>query len=495
MRNLLSDRRFTPVWLALAGFMIGGSVMAVVFHQMVRAGMEVLSKSYFQQSMQAKSAARAASLPVDGSPAFVEAAEKTVNSVVYVTTRFPGSEKGGFGDVFQNVSSGSGVIISPDGYIVTNNHVVEDAPEIYIVLNDNSEYEAELVASDPNTDLAVLKIDALDLPAIKFADSDQVRIGEWVLAVGNPFNLTSTVTAGIVSAKARNIGILRNQLTMKYNVDYSIESFIQTDAAVNPGNSGGALVSLQGELIGINTAIATETGSYSGYSFAIPANLVKKVVTDLITYGVVQRGFIGVNIRDLDSKTAKAQDLKVMQGALVTGLSENGAAKTAGIQNGDIIVGVGEKPVRSASELQEQIANYRPGDFVTLRIVRGEQELQIKVQLRNISGQPQLLEGKSSDDGTENQTLKKLGANFVEPTFIELSKRKIEAGVKVTGIKEDGLLAAAGVPNDFIITKVGKVAVETVAEFYAEAKKAGNVLYLEGINTSGKKVYFAVELE
>jgi S1-C subfamily serine protease len=267
----------------------------------------------------------------------VDAAEKTTESVVFVNTVISagdGSASGFhnfFGGTEKARATGSGVILSADGYIITNNHVVEQAEMVNITLNDRREFEAKIVARDPNTDLAVLKIDTKGLKPIEFANSDEVKIGQWVLAVGNPFNLTSTVTAGIISAKARNIGILRK------SYEYSIESFLQTDAAVNPGNSGGALVNLNGELIGINTAIATETGFYAGYSFAIPSNLVNKVVNDLIDYGVVQRGFIGVNIRDVDAILAREEGLETTEGVYITGVNPNGAAMQAGLKAGDII--------------------------------------------------------------------------------------------------------------------------------------------------------------
>jgi Do/DeqQ family serine protease len=318
---------------------------------------------------------------------FSTAAELSVTAVVHVktlTTR-NNSMGGQYFDPFQffwgqpapqqmpqQQSAGSGVIISDDGYIVTNNHVIENADEVNITLDNKQTYTAKVVGTDPSTDLALLKVDAKGLPFMRWGNSDQVKVGEWVLAVGNPFNLTSTVTAGIVSAKARNINILPSQ-------KFPIESFIQTDAAVNPGNSGGALVNATGELIGINTAIASTTGSYAGYSFAVPVNIVRKVVLDLVEFGTVQRGFIGVSIREIDSDFAKEKSIKSLSGVYVNGLTEEGAAKRAGIREGDVIVSVNGTSIKSSPELQEQVSRYRPGDQIDVTIVRDGEEKTIAV--------------------------------------------------------------------------------------------------------------------
>jgi Do/DeqQ family serine protease len=379
------------------------------------------------------------------------------------------------------------VIISPDGYIVTNNHVISGSAKVRVILNDKSEYDAEVLATDPNTDLAVLKINARALPAINFADSDGTRIGQWVLAVGNPFNLTSTVTAGIVSAKARNIGILRSELTSRYGVDYSIESFIQTDAAVNPGNSGGALVNLQGELIGINTAIATETGSYAGYSFAIPSNLVNKVVQDLIQYGTVQRGFIGVNIRDMTAGLADQYKLSLLQGALVTGLTPNGAAAEAGVQVGDLIVGVQARRIVSASELQEAVANFKPGDRVILKVMRKTDELNIEVTLLNLKGNTSLLTQKRT-------SIQDFGVIFTEPNNLELAKKQLDWGVKVSRVDESGLFDKAGVPVGFIITHVNKMPVKDIDELTLTLTRAELYAELNGILPNGKRKTFKIKI-
>ena len=307
---------------------------------------------------------------------FTVAAEKTVNTVVHIKSEygqiyqsdplldFFWGPNGSRGDRTQ-IASGSGVIISSDGYIVTNNHVIEDASTISVTLNDGRELIAECLGTDPNTDLALLKVDEKDLVFAEFGNSDNVKLGDWVLAVGNPFNLTSTVTAGIVSAKARNINILRRN--SKESI-FPLESFIQTDAAVNPGNSGGALVNPQGILIGINTAIASKTGSYSGYSFAIPSNITLKVVNDLKNYGLVQRAFIGVIIEDVTQKIMDEFNLPNTKGVLVSGLSNGGAANEAGIKEDDVILKVENIEVNDVPELQEQIGKHKPGDNVKIII-------------------------------------------------------------------------------------------------------------------------------
>ena len=310
---------------------------------------------------------------------FVSASENSLNSVVHVTTKVETTSfqrdlfseflygPGAGGREFKQYGSGagSGVIVSTDGYIVTNNHVIQDAQEIEVTLNDNRKYTATVVGTDPSTDVAVLKIEEKNLLAIPIGNSDNIQVGEWVLAVGNPFNLTSTVTAGIISAKTRNINLLSEQSSTNI---VPIESFIQTDAAVNPGNSGGALVNTQGELVGINTAIASKTGSYSGYSFAIPVNLVKKVLTDLIDYGIVQRGYLGVQISNITQELVEEKKLANTKGVYIARVSENGGAEKAGLKDGDVILKVGTKTVNSVASLQEEVGKRRPGDKVNITI-------------------------------------------------------------------------------------------------------------------------------
>ncbi len=319
--------------------------------------------------------------PVD----FTQAAERSVEAVVHVKTKYYRQQQ--YVDPFYQfffgrpqqsqqpsaMASGSGVILSSDGYIVTNNHVIEDANEIEVVLNDKRTFAAQLIGTDPNTDLALLKIEATDLPTIEIGNSDDLRVGEWVLAVGNPFNLTSTVTAGIVSAKARSINIL--------NSDMKIESFIQTDAAVNPGNSGGALVNTRGQLVGINTAIASQTGSYAGYAFAIPTAIMQKVVADLRQYGTVQRALLGIRMLDITQQVKDQLSLESMEGVYVGEVISGSAADKAGMKAGDVIVQVDGRPINASSQLQEQIGRKNPGDQITILVRRGHRSVSLQVTL------------------------------------------------------------------------------------------------------------------
>lgn len=330
---------------------------------------------------------------------FTNAAQKTVNAVVHIKSEYVQSYNSdplldyfwgphGSRGLRPQIATGSGVIISEDGFIVTNNHVIEGASKILITLNDGRELDAKVIGMDPNTDLALVKIEARDLLFAEFGNSDELKLGDWVLAVGNPFNLTSTVTAGIVSAKSRNINILRSN--SNENI-FPLESFIQTDAAVNPGNSGGALVTPDGQLIGINTAIASKTGSYSGYSFAIPSNITFKVVNDLIKYGVVQRAFIGVIIQDVTQNMMNELKLPNTNGVLVSGLSLGGAAEDAGILTNDVILKIENTFVNDVPELQEQIAKHQPGDIVEVLIQRKGENKIYKISLRNQNGNTELI--------------------------------------------------------------------------------------------------------
>ena len=328
--------------------------------------------------MQQVSAPYSETVPLDLD--FTGISQKAVNSVVYIQSKY-GSTSANQSFHFRQgpmMSTGSGVIISDDGYIVTNNHVVENAEEISVTLENNKNYTAKVIGTDPTTDLALIKIDASNLDFLPYGDSDEVVVGQWVLAVGNPMNLTSTVTAGIVSAKARNIGILRDATN-----NYQIESFIQTDAAVNPGNSGGALINTQGQLVGINTAIASRTGSYAGYSFAVPVNLVKKVMDDLLEFGVVQRGLLGITIRDVTAQLSEEKDLSVVQGVYVAEVNRGSGAEEAGIEPDDVIISVDGKPVRNTSRLQELVAIHRPGEKVEVVLLRDGREKAVKATLKN----------------------------------------------------------------------------------------------------------------
>lgn len=383
---------------------------------------------------------------------FVEASKKTMDAVVHIKSKKKGT-KSAFGyrnipdpfrdffgiphrqapsnsDELMPIGSGSGVIISSDGYIVTNNHVIQDADELEITLNNNESFIAEIVGTDPSTDLALLKINQKTLKHLSFANSDEVQVGEWVLAVGNPFRLNSTVTSGIVSAKARNINILKNK--------NAIESFIQTDAAVNPGNSGGALVNTFGELIGINTAIASNTGSYTGYSFAIPANIVSKVVRDLKDFGIVQRAYIGVSIQNVNATLAKENNLNDATGVFINNVVENGAADEAGMKTGDVIKSVDNQQVKTTAQLLEVIGAKRPGDQISLAIERAGKNQIIQMTLRNKNG--------------ETKVVKKSDRSIQELLGVELEQ--VEKGVKINKIHEGLVAKKTEIQEGFVITKI-----------------------------------------
>jgi serine protease Do len=412
---------------------------------------------------------------------FLSAAKHVTTGVVHIRTAY------GAGDFSLNPlqsyehpvhSSGSGVIISDDGYIATNNHVIEDATNIEVVMNNNHRYYAKVVGADPSTDLALLKIKAKDLPFVRYGNSDNVLPGEWVLAVGNPFDLNSTVTAGIVSAKARNIGILRDRN------NYQVEAFIQTDAAVNPGNSGGALVNLKGELIGINTAIATSTGSYQGYSFAIPVSLVKKVMDDLLEYGKVQRGLLGIEIADVNALIAESFNLPVNQGVLVNGVRDESAAKASGIKEGDVIIGIDGHIINSVSELQEWVARNRPGEEISVTYIRNGKENQVTARLKNSEGREEL-EKKEVSHAIS-------GAEFEDVPYRELAKLMLEGGVRIKNIDE-GKWKKSGMKENFIIAYIDKVPVDNVEDLnrILEYKKGG--MLVEGTYSSGQKGTYGIE--
>lgn len=438
-------------------------------------------------------------LPSASIPDFVTSAEKSIHSVVHIKTTVEHKNDLAY-DPFQDwffggrqrqpnimQGSGSGVIISQDGYIVTNNHVVNGATKIEVVLNDRRDYLADVIGTDPATDLALLKIKEKELPFVNYGNSDDVKVGEWVLAVGNPFNLNSTVTAGIVSAKGRNINILERREQL--GAPAPIESFIQTDAAVNPGNSGGALVNTAGDLVGINTAIASNDGSYQGYSFAIPVNIVRKVVSDLIEFGTVQRAFIGLSIQDIDAKFAEEKRIKQLKGVYINGLTENGAGEEAGIKIGDVVTKIENVSVKSTAELLEQIGKFRPGDKIQVTLVRNEKEMELPVVLKNkenslgIIKKPTII--RTSVDA--------LGAVFEELSSEEMAKYNMAGGVKVKRL-EPGKLANAGIKEGFMITSVDKKKIKSVKDLQvALTDKTGGVL-IEGLYPNGMRAYYGFGL-
>ena len=375
------------------------------------------------------------------------------------------------------VGFGSGVIISKDGYIVTNNHVIEGADEIDVKLNDNREFKGKLIGTDPNTDLALIKIEGDDFPTLPIGNSDALKVGEWVLAVGNPFNLTSTVTAGIVSAKARSLGV--------YNG--GIESFIQTDAAINQGNSGGALVNARGELVGINAVLSSPTGAYAGYGFAIPTSIMTKVVSDLKEFGTVQRAILGISGHDLDERT-KDKDLGTVEGVYVAEVTDGSGAKAAGIEPGDVIIRIAGKKVHNMAELQESLTMYRPGDKVEVTILRNKKEKTLDVTLKNMQGNTEVV--KKFD-------LSMLGAAF-KPISEDVKRHLgVSYGLEVTGV-DKGKFADAGIKKGFVILKVNGDKI-TSEEDLANALKEANqsperVLFISGYYMSGRRANYAVEL-
>jgi len=427
---------------------------------------------------------------------FVTAAQKAVPAVVHVKSKVEMQDNRGYNSIWdymngnqrqgmvEGMVTGSGVIISADGYIVTNNHVIDQAGKIEVTLSDRHTYIAKVVGKDPETDLALLKIDATNLPFMEYGNSDEMQVGQWVLAVGNPYNLTSTVTAGIISAKGRNIDILPNASEQAKNL-YPIESYIQTDAAVNPGNSGGALVNTDGQLIGINSAIASNTGSYTGYSFAIPVNLVRKVVADLLQYGTVQRAFLGVTIRTVDDDIAKSAGLNSTNGIYVDAVTPNGAAEAAGLKEGDVITKIGDQGVNDVAGLEEQIGRMRPGDKVTITLNRDNKQMEIPVLLRNIDGNTSKVAAAESPS-----SLTSLGAAFSTASKEELTKLGLENGVKVVQL-DNGKLRAIGIQEGFIITKVDHQRVSSAGDIEKILQNKSGGILVEGVYPNGTRAYYA----
>jgi serine protease Do len=489
------------LWIAVATFVVSVVVATIISFFIVK-NHGVSNQASLSNMQQAPSTfvAMSEDSPI-ASHGFVKAAEATVNTVVHVRTKSPAKQVSFSHDPFfdfffgrpqmerqeprMQEGAGSGVIISSDGYIVTNNHVVTRSTSIEVTLNDKRTFEATLIGSDPNTDIALIKIDAKDLPVSVFGDSDALSVGEWVLAVGNPFNLTSTVTAGIVSAKARSINILSG--------DMKIESFIQTDAAINPGNSGGALVNLQGELVGINTAIATPTGSYTGYGFAVPSSIVQKVVLDLKQFGAVQRAVLGVQIGDITNELAKEKDLKTLNGVYLHSVVENGAADKAGLKAEDIIQQINGIRVNTVAQLQEQLSRFRPGDQVTIQVLRKNKELTVRATLKNKLGNTDVVNSqvdvekyfeikvKEIDNQTKNQL-------------------RLSYGLQISELKK-GKLFDQGIKNNYIIVSVNNQAIRTKDDLQQaldtalHAADRNKVLFITGVYPNGVRAYYAINLD
>lgn len=418
-------------------------------------------------------------------PDFEIAAEHSVHAVVHVKSEFR-RKSAVYDDFFsffnfgQPIQStpiegfGSGVIISPDGYIVTNNHVVQEATDITVTLNDKRVFKANLVGTDPSTDLAILKIDANDLTWLTYGNSDEVKIGEWVLAVGNPFNLTSTVTAGIVSAKARNINILGSQ--------GAIESFIQTDAAVNVGNSGGALVNTRGELVGINAAIASGTGNYVGYSFAIPVNIVKKVADDFIKHGKIQRAYLGIYYREIDDQFAKDNNLPSVRGIYIDDVVSGGSASRSGLKKGDVLLALQGIPVNSKSELQESVSQHNPGDKIDVTILRDGNQIELPVTL---------LAENEGNIASDSDKLTVLGATFARIGDQDRKRYNISDGYKIVQL-QDGLLRSAGIREGFIIYAVDKRMVRSFQDLKNALNDGNGGVLIEGVYPNGLRAYYGI---
>jgi serine protease Do len=473
--------------LALIGAAILGGLIAIFGYSAIIDSAQKPVLSQFDQPISRVNLVSA----LDTSTDFTYAAEHTIDGVVHVTTQSTVEYRNPIYDFFygdrydqqpQNVTAyGSGVIISKDGYIVTNNHVIENSNSISVVLNDKREFDAKLIGTDPSTDIALLKVEADDLPYIEFGNSDDLKVGEWVLAVGNPFNINSTVTAGIVSAKGRGeMNIIQD--------DYSIESFIQTDAAINRGNSGGALVNLKGEMVGITTAIASPSGGSVGISFAVPTSIVEKVAKDLKEYGSIQRAIMGVQIQDINAQLAKEKEINNLEGVYVAEVTNGSAAEDAGIKSGDVILAINGVRVNSPGGLQEQIGRHRPGDRVEVSVKRNNKTQQFNVVLRNLQGSTSILKG---DTGTASNS--RLGATFGNITNQERQKLGIDGGVKVQDLQE-GILQNEGVKEGFVITAVNKQPVNSVDELNKILRNLKGGVLIEGVYPDGTAAYYAFGL-
>ncbi len=434
----------------------------------------------------------------DNYPDLTYAAENAVKAVVNIekieeieASRFGGSRMDPFFEFFgipqgyqqqapqERRSGGSGVIISPDGYIVTNNHVIENASKLKVKLNDNRTFEAKLIGTDPTTDVALIKIDAKELPTLAFGNSDDLRLGEWVLAIGSPFDLQSTVTAGIVSAKARNLDVIPNQ--------FRIESFIQTDAAVNPGNSGGALVNKKGELVGINTVIKSPTGSYTGYSFAVPSSIVKKVVVDLKEYGVVQRALLGVQFQEINEtfieQFGEKYGIKEVGGVYVAEVDPAGAAAAAGIKKGDIITEIDGLKITGSAPLLEAVAKHRPNDKVKITVKRDGDVKQFDVVLRNKAGKAELL-AKDYVDSFEA-----LGGKFAEIDSKTKKQLRISGGVRVVSIDENGILSKARIRKGYVITHINDRPINSISDLSRISEK---ITSIDGVYPDGRSASYSL---
>ena len=470
------------ILITVLSAIVGGLTAFAVVHNMVSDNVSVVE-------MRGDGAMfRTVNLMHDDWPDFTYAAESAVDAVVYVKVTstqtmqqapssifdyFFGFPQGGVPQQREKVGSGSGVIIREDGYIVTNNHVIEGATKIEVTLNNNQTYTATLVGTDPATDIALLKVEASGLPVIPFGDSDKLRLGEWVIAIGSPYDLRSTITAGIVSAKGRSMP--------NYSGQFKIESFIQTDAAVNPGNSGGALVDKAGNLVGINTAIYSQTGSYSGYSFAVPVNIVKKIAYDLMDFGSVKRAVLGITMQPIDDKIADELKLSSRNGVYISEVSKNGAADKAGIKAGDVLIAIDSYNVNSTSAVQEAVSRFSPGDETVVTVIRDGKEKKIDVTFKGTSEE----NGTVADDGS----VAFYGSSIKPADEKILNKLGLKNGVEIVELGP-GKLMESGATEGFIILYVNDVPVKTPKDVIDIVKKSKRTVFIEGVTPSGRTGYF-----
>ncbi len=468
------------ILIALLSAVVGGLTAYAVVNAMTKSQVKVAETSSGVQF-------RTVNLSQDNWPDFTYAAESAVDAVVYVkvvSTQtqqqapssifdfFFGFPEGGMPQQRERVGSGSGVIIREDGYIVTNNHVIDGATKIEVTLNNNETYTATLVGTDPATDVALLKIEASGLPVIPFGDSDKLRLGEWVIAIGSPYDLRSTITAGIVSAKGRS---------MPSNGEFKIESFIQTDAAVNPGNSGGALVDKAGNLVGINTAIISQTGSYTGYSFAVPSNIVKKIAYDLMDFGRVNRAVLGISMMPINDKIAEDLKLSSRNGVYIDEVSKSGAADQAGIKAGDILIAIDSTKVTTSASVQEAVSRFSPGDHAVVTVLRDGKELRLDVTFKGTSQDT----GTVSDDGS----IAFYGSSIKAADEETLKRYGLKSGVQIVELGP-GKLMEAGAVEGFIIQYVNDHPVKTPQEVIDIVKKSKRTVFIEGVTPSGRTGYF-----
>ena len=469
-------------WIVLLSALVAGLTAFCVVKLMKPQTVEIYNTADGPQY-------RTVSLSHDNWPDFTYAAETAVDAVVYVkvtateTTSNPQSLLEyffGYGTPQQRerVGSGSGVIIRHDGYIVTNNHVIEGASSIQVTLNNNQTYDAVLVGTDPATDVALLKIEAENLPTVPFADSDKLRLGEWVIAIGSPYDLRSTITAGIVSAKGRSMP--------NYTGEFKIESFIQTDAAVNPGNSGGALVDKSGNLVGINTAIISQTGSYTGYSFAVPSNIVKKIVTDLIDFGSVKRAVLGITMQEITDKIASDLKLSSRNGVYIVEVSKGGAADKAGIKAGDVLIAIDSVKITNSASVQETVSRFSPDEIAELTVIRDGKEITKTV----------VFKGTAQENGTESSdgSVAFYGSYIKEASKDTLEKLGIRSGVEIVDLGP-GKLMDAGATEGFVIQYVNVQPVKSPQEVLDLVKKSKRIVSVEGKTPSGRTSYFAFGVE